>query len=172
MQRPLFLVICVVILFAGVPVCGQERVTATAATLTAASERALLDRYCVVCHSDKLKTGGLTLQKIDLTHVGENAETLEKVVRMLRSGMMPKAGMPRPDQATMEAAIGWLENELDRNAVSTVPPPGVHRLNRTEYQNAIRDLLALEIDPGAFLPSDDSTHGFDNQAGAAPWMCW
>jgi len=166
MQRPLFLVICVVILFAGVPVCGQERVTATAATLTAASERALLDRYCVVCHSDKLKTGGLTLQKIDLTHVGENAETLEKVVRMLRSGMMPKAGMPRPDQATMEAAIEWLENELDRNAVSTVPPPGVHRLNRTEYQNAIRDLLALDIDPGAFLPSDDSTRGFDNVAAA------
>jgi len=163
MLKPLSLVVCVASLSTGTLLYAQ---TAPNATPTAASERALLDRYCVVCHSDKLKTGGLTLQKIDLTHVGENAETLEKVVRMLRSGMMPKAGMPRPDQATMEAAIGWLENELDRNAVSTVPPPGVHRLNRTEYQNAIRDLLALEIDPGAFLPSDDSTRGFDNVAAA------
>ncbi|HEV3331121.1 MAG TPA: DUF1592 domain-containing protein, partial [Bryobacteraceae bacterium] len=135
-------------------------------TPTAASERALLDRYCVVCHNDKAKTGGLTLQQLDLTHISENAETLEKVVRMLRSGMMPKAGMPRPDQATLEAAIQWLENELDRNTVATIPPPGVHRLNRTEYQNAVRDLLALEIDPGSFLPSDDSTRGFDNVAAA------
>src|SRR5215471_7197926 len=134
--------------------------------MTAASERALINQYCVVCHSDKLKTGGLTLEKLDLTHGSENAETWEKVVRMLRAGMMPKAGMPRPNPATLEAAIEWLENELDRNAVTTIPPPGLHRMNRTEYANTVRDLLALEIDPGQFLPSDDSTRGFDNIAGA------
>jgi mono/diheme cytochrome c family protein len=165
MKKPLPIVACVVSFSAGALLYGQQQPTA-ATTPTAASERALLDRYCVVCHNDKAKTGGLTLQQLDLTHISENAETLEKVVRMLRSGMMPKAGMPRPDQATLEAAIQWLENELDRNTVATIPPPGVHRLNRTEYQNAVRDLLALEIDPGSFLPSDDSTRGFDNVAAA------
>ncbi len=106
MKKPLSIIACVVSLSGGVLLYGQQG----PATPTATSERALLDRYCVVCHSDKLKTGGLTLENLDLTHVSENAETLEKVVRMLRSGMMPKAGMPRPDAATMEAAIQWLEN--------------------------------------------------------------
>jgi cytochrome c551/c552 len=143
-----------------------SRAASSTPVMNADSERALLTQYCVVCHSDRLKTGGLSLEKIDLTHVGENAETLEKVVRMLRAGMMPKAGMPRPNPATLEAAIEWLENELDRNAVTMLPPPGLHRLNRTEYTNAIRDLLALEVDATKFLPSDDSTRGFDNVAGA------
>jgi mono/diheme cytochrome c family protein len=137
-----------------------------APVFTATSERALFNQYCVICHNDRLRTGGLTLEKLDLTHVEQDAETWEKVVRMLRAGMMPKAGMPRPNPATLEGAIEWLENELDRNAVATLPPPGLHRLNRTEYANAIRDFLAIEIDPGKFLPSDDSTRGFDNIAGA------
>jgi len=166
MMKPLSIAACIFSASVAVPLFGQQQPVSAPAAPTAASERALLDRYCVVCHNDKLKTGGVTLQKIDLTHAGENAETLEKAVRMLRAGMMPKAGMPRPDQATLEAAIEWLENELDHAAVETVPPPGVHRLNRTEYQNAIRDLLALDIDAGAFLPSDDSTRGFDNVAAA------
>ena len=79
--------------------------------------------------------------------------------------MMPPAGMPRPDPATREELIGWLEDELDRTAVTHLPPPGLHRLNRVEYANAIRDLLALEVDATKFLPSDDSTTGFDNMAG-------
>ena len=120
MKKPLNILVCVLSLPLGL-LYGQSQPASGQAAPTAASERALLTRYCVVCHSDKLKTGGLTLEKIDLTHISENAETLEQVVRMLRSGMMPKAGMPRPDAPTMEAAIEWLENELDRNAVSTVP---------------------------------------------------
>ena len=78
---------------------------------------------------------------------------------------MPPAGMPRPDPATREKLIGWLEDELDRVADTHLPPPGLHRLNRTEYANTIRDLLDLEVDTSKFLPSDDSTHGFDNMAG-------
>src|SRR5487761_854495 len=133
---------------------------------SAAQERALINQYCVVCHSDKLKTGGLTLQAVDTGNVEKDAETWERVVHMLRAGMMPKAGMPRPDRTTYEAMIVYLENELDRHPPTSLPPPGLHRLNRTEYANAIHDLLGVEIDPAKFLPSDDSTRGFDNIAGA------
>jgi cytochrome c551/c552 len=133
---------------------------------SASAERALLDQYCVACHNQRLKTAGLMLDKLDLAAVGENAQTWEKVVRKIRAGMMPPAGMRRPDPPTYEAMTVWLENELDRHTVTNLPPPGLHRLNRTEYANVIRDLLALDIDPAKFLPSDDSTRGFDNVAGA------
>jgi mono/diheme cytochrome c family protein len=131
-----------------------------------ATQRAVVDQYCVVCHNTKLKTGGLELDKLDLSHLGDHAEIGEKVVRKLRAGMMPPAGMPRPDAAVLEGLITGLENELDRSAVTHLPAPGLHRLNRTEYTNAIRDVLGLEVDATKFLPADDSTHGFDNIAGA------
>ena len=105
------------------------------------------------------------LDKLDLARLGEQAQVGEKVVRKLRAGMMPPSGMPRPDPATRESLIGWLESELDRHAITHLPPPGLHRLNRAEYANAIRDLLALEVDATKFLPSDDSSYGFDNMAG-------
>ena len=138
----------------------------------AATQRALLDKYCVACHNTKAKASGLdsslrlTLDNVDLNNVSQNAQVLERVVRKLRAGMMPPHGMPRPDPATYRGLLTWLQNELDRTATAHMPPPGLHRLNRTEYQNAIRDLLNLEIDPGKYLPSDDSTAGFDNIAGA------
>ena len=132
----------------------------------AASERAVLDRYCVVCHNAKLKTANLELDKLDLTHLGDHAEIGEKIVRKLRAGMMPPTGMPRPSSAVQEGLISWMENELDRSAVTYVPPPGLHRLNRAEYTNAIRDVLGLKVDATKFLPPDDSTRGFDNIAGA------
>ena len=128
------------------------------------SQRTVLDQYCVTCHNQKLKTAGLMLDKLDLAHVGEHAEEWEKVVRKLRAGMMPPSGLPRPDSATYDALTVALENELDRAAAANphLPAPGVHRLNRTEYANAIRGLLELDIDPAAFLPADDSSYGFDN----------
>lgn len=132
----------------------------------ATSERALLDHYCVVCHNQKLRTGGLELDKLDTAHVADHAEKWELVVRKLRSGMMPPAGMPRPAWNTYESMVTWLEGELDKNTAVHLPPPGLHRLNRTEYANVIHDLLALDIDPSKYLPSDDSTRGFDNIAGA------
>jgi mono/diheme cytochrome c family protein len=132
----------------------------------AAAERALLDQYCVTCHNQKLKTGGLELDKLDTAHVAAHPEKWELVVRKLRSGMMPPSGMPRPAWATYESMVTWLENELDHNTSAHFPPPGLHRLNRTEYANVIHDMLALDIDPAKYLPSDDSTRGFDNIAGA------
>ena len=139
---------------------------------TAVTERALLNQYCVVCHNEKMKKAGqpsglaITLDTLDVAHVEQDPQDWERVVHKVRAGMMPPAGMPRPKPAVFEAAIVWLENELDKHAVANLPPPGLHRLNRTEYKNAIRDLLAVDIDPGKYLPSDDSTRGFDNIAGA------
>jgi mono/diheme cytochrome c family protein len=130
---------------------------------TAAQERAMFDYYCVTCHPI---AGGLALDKLDPANVQKDAEIWEKVVRKLRAGMMPPAGMPRPSAAAYESMITYLEGALDRHATVHLPSPGIHRLNRTEYANAIQDLLALEIDPSKFLPSDDSTRGFDNIAGA------
>ena len=132
---------------------------------TASAERALLDRYCVTCHNQRLRTGGLALDQLDPAHVELNPERWEKVVRKLRAGMMPQAGAPRPDAATYASMITYLEGELDRHVALKLPQPGLHRLNRAEYSNAIRDVLALDVDAAKFLPSDDSTHGFDNQAG-------
>src|SRR5436853_7405034 len=133
---------------------------------------AVITQYCSTCHSDKAKAAGMDsarkidFETLDVAHVTRDAETWERIVRKLRAGMMPPSGMRRPDPVTYKGLITWLENELDRNAVTYTPPPGLHRLNRTEYANVIKDLLDLDIDPGKYLPSDDSTHGFDNIAGA------
>jgi cytochrome c551/c552 len=129
-------------------------------------ERALLDKYCVTCHSQKLKTGGLSLEKLDTAHVADGAETWEKVVRKLHGGTMPPLGMPRPDQAAIDSFASTLETSLDQAAISRPEPgrAGMHRLNRTEYGNAIRDLLAVKIDVGDLLPADDESNGFDNMA--------
>lgn len=131
-----------------------------------APPQALINQYCVTCHNQKLKTGGLVLDQLDLGHIGESPEIGEKIVRKLRAGMMPPQGMPRPSAAAYESLTVALENELDRAAAARphLAAPGVHRVNRAEYANAIRDLLALDIDPAAFLPADDSSYGFDNVA--------
>ena len=141
---------------------------ATAPASVVSAQRAVLDKYCVSCHNARLKTANLTLDTLDLARLGDHRAEAEKVVRKLRAGMMPPGGVPRPDPATRDTLIDWLEKELDRQALASphLPPPGLHRLNRTEYTNAIRDLLGLQIDATTFLPPDDSTHGFDNMAGA------
>ncbi|MGP0076778.1 MAG: DUF1592 domain-containing protein [Bryobacteraceae bacterium] len=138
------------------------------AALAHAQDRALVDRYCVGCHNDKTRAGNLAIDKLDLAHPGNNAEAWEKVVRKIRAGMMPPAGMPRPERATLGDFTTKLELALD-NAAAAKPDPGttgLHRLNRTEYANSIRDLLDLEIDPSTLLPADDSSEGFDNIADA------
>ena len=131
----------------------------------ASAQRAIINQYCVGCHNDRAKTAGLTLATVDLQRVGEQAETWEKVVRKLRGRMMPPPGRPRPDEATYDSMVSYLETSLDRSATAN-PNPGrtetFHRLNRAEYQNAIRDLLALEVDVSSLLPKDDVSHGFDN----------
>ena len=132
---------------------------------TAASSRALINRYCASCHNEKLKSGGLALDALDIEQVGDNVSAWEKAVRKLHVRAMPPAGRPRPDDAGYESLIAYLESSLDKAALNN-PNPGrpdtFHRLNRTEYQNAVRDLLAVDIDAKALLPTDDSSHGFDN----------
>jgi hypothetical protein len=131
----------------------------------AQAQRALLDTYCVGCHNARVRAGGLLLDEFDFARLSQNADTGEKIVRKLRAGMMPPSGSRRPGAKEMAAFITSLESALDR-AVIKPPPPGLHRLNRTEYANAIRDLLALEVDATKLLPPDDSTHGFDNMSNA------
>jgi mono/diheme cytochrome c family protein len=131
---------------------------------SAPDARAVLDQYCVTCHNERLKTAGVMLDKVDLTHVEAHADVLEKVVRKVRVGMMPPQGQPRPAEAARKNLISYLTTELDR-AASKNPNPGrplLPRLNRTEYGNAVRDLLALEVDPAVLLPPDDAAYGFDN----------
>jgi cytochrome c5 len=155
---------------APLPSAGAARLRAgaqsAAAARTSSPQQALVSRYCVTCHNGRLRTADLLLDELDFSRLGNHAEVAEKVVRKLRAGLMPPTGMPRPDADTLESLIRWMEDELDRSAVTHLPPPGLHRLNRTEYGNAIRDLLALEVDATTFLPPDDSTRGFDNIAGA------
>ena len=126
--------------------------------------RALLNRYCVTCHNERLRTAELTLDKMNVDDVTREPAIWEKVIRKLRTGAMPPAGMPRPDKAGYDSFATYLETSLDRAAAAHPNPgrPALQRLNRTEYTNSIRDLLALEIDGEALLPPDESTYGFDN----------
>jgi hypothetical protein len=128
--------------------------------------RALLDQYCVTCHNARLKTANLSLDQLDLANLGDSVHVAETVVRKVRAGLMPPTNSRRPDAAALQSMVTWMEGELDRAAETHLPAPGLHRLNRTEYTNAIRDLIALEVDASKFLPADDSTRGFDNIAGA------
>ena len=145
---------------------SHTQTTVPSAAAVALPPRALLDKYCVTCHNEKLKTAGLMLDKADVQRVGVGADVWEKVIRKLHANAMPPAGRPRPDAATSRAFVSWLETELDRAALATPNPgrPPVHRLNRAEYANAIRDLFGLEVDAHALLPADDEQHGFDNIA--------
>lgn len=135
----------------------------SASSLTPIEVKAIVDKYCVGCHNERTKSGGLVLNTVDFTKVAANAEPLAKVVRKLGTGSMPPVGMPRPDKETHDALVSWLARELDR-AAAAKPDPGrvILRRFRTEYANAIRDLLDLNIDVSALLPVDNSSYGFDN----------
>jgi mono/diheme cytochrome c family protein len=133
-----------------------------------ADYRAVLNRYCVTCHNQRLKTAGLALDTLEVANASGNADVWEKVIQKLRLQTMPPAGLPRPDRATYDALAASIETAIDRAAAAR-PNPGrtesVHRLNRAEYQNAVRDLLGVEVDVSSLLPADDADqHGFDNVA--------
>ena len=129
--------------------------------------RAVLQTYCITCHNQRAKVGGLALDTLDMAHVGESADVWEQVVRKLRTGAMPPAGRPRPDKAVSNDVVTWLETKLDRAALEHPNPgrPTLHRLNRSEYRNAVRDLFAVDID-ASLLPADNAAYGFDNNADA------
>ena len=160
-----------VVLIAALAASGRPQIAAAqtsepAAPASAESTRAALDRFCVRCHNDRLRTAGLALDAHDLAHVGADAETWERVIVKLRARTMPPAGSPRPAEATYRAVASWLETEIDTLALAS-PDPGrgetFHRLNRAEYHAAVRDLLAIDVDVAELLPADDTyEHGFDN----------
>jgi mono/diheme cytochrome c family protein len=133
-----------------------------------AANKATVQKYCVSCHNEKVKSGGLTLSTLDLARVTEQPEVWEHVIRKVRTGAMPPAGRPRPDKAVSGSLVTYLETELDKAALAQ-PNPGhlaLARLNRSEYRNAVRDVLGLEIDAASMLPNDIAGHGFDNNADA------
>src|SRR5262245_797511 len=129
-------------------------------------DRAFLNRHCLSCHNDRLRTAGLSIEGISPEGPAPSAAIWEKVIRKLRSGAMPPPARPRPEAEAVERLIANVTTRLDAEAARN-PNPGrtsAHRLNRTEYQNVVRDLLGLEIDTRALLPPDDLAHGFDNLA--------
>ncbi|HEY6508527.1 MAG TPA: DUF1587 domain-containing protein, partial [Vicinamibacterales bacterium] len=142
---------------------ARQAADQTATNTTA--HQADLTRYCAGCHNARLKSGGLSLEGLDVSAVGADPASWEKVARKLRGRMMPPAGTPRPDDATYETLVAYIEGALDR-AASVRPNPGriatFRRLSRVEYQNAVRDILAVDVDVAALLPKDDASHGFDN----------
>ena len=146
-------------------VVSSQSSSSPGASPSALGSRQVLDRYCVTCHNARLETAGLALDQIDVANVSDGGEVWEKVVRKLRTGMMPPPNRPQPSAGDRGALVSWLEASLDQ-ASAAQPNPGrtetLRRLNRTEYQNSIRDLLALDIDATALLPPDESGYGFDN----------
>lgn len=148
------------------PKCSRVAALLLAAGVShaVAQTRPLVTQYCVGCHSQKARMAGISLEGLDPSKPGENAAVWEKVLRKVNAGQMPPAGLPRPSAAAAAAFTKSLGEELDRAAAANPNPgnPTIHRLNRAEYSNAVRDLLALDIKPGAKLPADDTGYGFDN----------
>ena len=148
-----------------VQIYAQQSSVSAAGPSPTSSQRQFLDRYCATCHNEHLKSGSLSLVRVDLSRLGAQPELWEKVVRKLRTGMMPPPNVPQPPGADRLSILKWLETSLDEASVAKLNPgrtETLRRLNRTEYQNAIRDLLALDIDAASLLPADESGHGFDN----------
>jgi mono/diheme cytochrome c family protein len=155
-----------VVTVAGVVFAAPQQGQVADPVAAASQSQALVKKYCVSCHSEKLKTAGLSLESLDTSKVTANADVWEKVIRKVHTGSMPPQGMPRPDQPAMDGFTSYLETTLDRAAM-VKPNPGratLHRLNRTEYTNAIKEVLGLDIDGAALLPNDDESYGFDNIA--------
>src|SRR5580658_6048599 len=154
-------------------------VTGAACTLTAAPQqadktattdpnKALVNRYCVTCHNQKLRTAKLAFDTMDLAHPEKDALTWERAIRKLRGGMMPPPGAAKPPLEAVASLATYLETSLDKASVANFNPGSVriHRLNRAEYANAMRDIFGIEVDAAALLPTDDISNGFDNIADA------
>jgi hypothetical protein len=130
------------------------------------SQRALVNEYCAGCHNEKLKSAGFSWAEVDLAHPEKNAPQMERVIRKLRAGMMPPAGAKRPDAAALQALAAGIETRIDQDAAAHpyIKPPALHRLNRTEYRNSVRDLLDIDVELSGLLPADAKTDSFDNIA--------
>lgn len=146
------------------PALGQT----TNNVMSVEAQQSLIAGYCAGCHNDKLKSGNFSWTAVDLVRPGHTAELSEKVIRKIRSGMMPPPGSRRPDRAALSAFAAGLETRIDQAAAKqpNVDAPELHRMNRTEYQNAVRDLLGIDVDVSELLPPDARTSGFDNMSNA------
>jgi mono/diheme cytochrome c family protein len=165
LKRSLAAVAMTLLLAVQAKVGAQQSSAAPAGPSPTPSQRQFLDRHCATCHNEQLKTGGLSLAQVNLSRLSAQPELWETVVRKLHTGVMPPPGAPQPSDADRRAMLTWLETSLDAAAAVNLNPgrtETLRRLNRTEYQNAIRDLLALDIDAASLLPADESGHGFDN----------
>jgi mono/diheme cytochrome c family protein len=164
----LFIVLLAVIVRSAAPSADAQQAPATAAATAASAEATFLNQYCIGCHNQRAKVGGLALDILDVSRVGPASETWEKVVKKIRTGMMPPSGAKRPERSALDRFASELESRLDKavDANAALVTPALHRLNRTEYANAIRDLLALDINVNTLLPADGSSQGFDNLAEA------
>lgn len=165
MPRKMILAACAIAAIAGV---AHSQQPAAKPASPADAHRQLINTYCTGCHSARLKTGNLVLEGLSLDKVADNAVVWEKVIRKLNGGQMPPQGMPRPKAEASQALAQFLATSLDRTLATNADPgrAPIHRMNRTEYANAVRDLLAVEIDPAEYLPPDDESDGFDNIADA------
>ena len=150
--------------FSGIAVFAA--IAAQAQPAAVSPPRALMAQYCAYCHNDKVKSGGMSLTRLDPAHPELNADLAEKAIRKVRAGLMPPPGMPRPDAAALKQFAASLESAIDAAAALHPNPgrPALHRLNRTEYAHSIRDLLGVTVDVSPLLPADDMSHGFDNMA--------
>jgi mono/diheme cytochrome c family protein len=144
----------------------QQKPAASTASTPAAQHKALVDQYCVGCHNQRSKTAGLMFDTMDLADVAKHGEVWEKAIRKLRGGLMPPPGSRQPERSSVDSFITWLETSLDQASAKNLDPGGVtlHRLNRTEYANSMRELFGIEVDASALLPTDDISDGFDNIA--------
>src|SRR5215813_13717080 len=148
--------------FSASPVQSAPQASAADAQL------ATIRQYCVGCHNDRAKTGGVSFEGLTAASIGQHAELFEKAVRKLRGRVMPPPGAKQPEAAAIDSLVAWLENSLDRAAGQAHMPDQVvlHRLNRKEYANAVRDLVAVDVNADEILPADDTAEGFDNIAAA------
>jgi len=164
----LFIVLLAVIVRSASPSADAQSPAAPAAAAPASAEAAFVNQYCIGCHNQRAKIGGLALDTLDVSRVGPASETWEKVVKKIRTGMMPPSGAKRPERSALDRFASELESRLDKavDPNAALVTPALHRLNRTEYANAIRDLLTLDIDVNTLLPADGSSQGFDNLAEA------
>jgi hypothetical protein len=158
---------CALIALTALASCGRDQGAAGGERLlTLAEQNALVGEYCIRCHNYDDYKGGMELELFEAARAHEDIELAEKMIRKLRAGQMPPQGEPRPDFETAQAMAASLEATVDSHSDYSPGWRGLHRLNRAEYQNVVRDLVGVELDASEFLPTDDSSNGFDNQAGA------
>ena len=164
----LFVVLLAVIVRSAAPSADAQAPATPVAATPVSAEAAFVNQYCIGCHNQRAKIGGLALDTLDVSRVGPASETWEKVVKKIRTGMMPPSGAKRPERSALDRFAAELESRLDKSVdpSASLVTPALHRLNRTEYANAIRDLLALDINVNTLLPADGSSQGFDNLAEA------